>query len=52
MPWSSQWSLSHQYPICIPLLHSCYIPSPPHLPWLDHSYYTWRRVHWQRPIGT
>jgi hypothetical protein len=29
--WSSQWSfwLSHQYPICIPLLpHSCYMPYP------------------------
>jgi hypothetical protein len=31
MSWSSQWSLtfwlSHQYPICIPLLHhSCYMP--------------------------
>jgi hypothetical protein len=49
MPWSSQlpfsfW-LSRQYPICIPLLsHSCYIPCPPHPPWLGHSNYTWRRV--------
>jgi hypothetical protein len=30
--------LSHQYPIWIPpLSHSCYMPCPPHLPWLDHS---------------
>jgi hypothetical protein len=39
-PWSSQWSLSfwlsHQYPICIPLLHSYYMPCPPHPPSLDH----------------
>jgi hypothetical protein len=21
-----------------------YMPCPPHLPWLDHSNYTWRRV--------
>jgi hypothetical protein len=46
---SSQWSLSfyisHQYPICIPLRpHSCYMPCPSHLPSLDHSNYTWRRV--------
>jgi hypothetical protein len=39
--WSSKWSisfwLSHQYPICIPLLpHSCYMPCPPHPPWLAH----------------
>jgi hypothetical protein len=44
--WSSQWSLSflisHQYPICVPLLrHSAY---PSHPPLLDHSNYTWRRV--------
>ncbi|PNF38933.1 hypothetical protein B7P43_G07451, partial [Cryptotermes secundus] len=35
-PWSSQWSLSlwlsHQYPICVRLPHSCYIPCPPHPP--------------------
>jgi hypothetical protein len=48
-PWSSQWSLSiwlsHQYPICISRLsYSCYMPCPPHPPWLDHSNYTWRRV--------
>jgi hypothetical protein len=35
MSWSSQWFLSfwisHQYPICIPLLrHSCYMPCPSH----------------------
>jgi hypothetical protein len=46
---SSQWSLSfwisHQYPICISLLpHLCYMPSPSHPPWHDHSNYTWRRV--------
>jgi hypothetical protein len=45
--WYSYWSLffwiSHQYPICIPLLpHSCYMPCPSHHPWLDHS--VWRRV--------
>jgi hypothetical protein len=37
MSWSSQWSLSfslsHQYPISIPLLpHSCYIPCTSHPP--------------------
>jgi hypothetical protein len=47
--WSSQWPLSlwlsHQYPICIPLLpHSCYMPWPPLPPWFDQSNYTWRRV--------
>jgi hypothetical protein len=47
--WSSQWSLSswrsHQYPIGISLpLHSCYMTCQSHLPWLDHSNYTWRRV--------
>jgi hypothetical protein len=36
---SSQWFLSfwlsHQYPTCIPLLpNSCYMPYPPHPPWL------------------
>jgi hypothetical protein len=36
--WSSQWSLSfwisHQYPICIPLLpHSCYMPCPSDPSW-------------------
>jgi hypothetical protein len=49
MSWYSQWSLSfclsHQYPICMPLLtHSGYMPRPSHLSWLDHSNYTWRRV--------
>jgi hypothetical protein len=49
LSWSSQWSfsswLSHQYPICIPLLpHSCYMLCPSHPPWLDHSDYTWRRA--------
>jgi hypothetical protein len=35
-----------QCPICIPLLtHSCYMPRPSHPSWLDHSNYTWRRVH-------
>jgi hypothetical protein len=24
--------------------HSCYMPRPFHLPWFDHSNYTWRRV--------
>jgi hypothetical protein len=24
---------------------SCYMPCPSHSPWLDHSNYTWRRVH-------
>jgi hypothetical protein len=33
------------FPICIPLLHSCYMPRPSHSSWLDHSNYTWRRVH-------
>jgi hypothetical protein len=28
-----------------PLPHSCYMPCPFHPPWLDHSNYTWRRVH-------
>jgi hypothetical protein len=33
----------------IPFMHSssppsCYMPSPSHPPWLDHSNYTWRRV--------
>jgi hypothetical protein len=46
---SSQWSLSfwltHQYPICIPLLpHLCYMPCASHPTWLDHCNYTWRRV--------
>jgi hypothetical protein len=37
--------LSHQYPICIPILpHSRWLPCPSHPPWLDHSNYTWRRV--------
>jgi hypothetical protein len=47
--WSSQRSLSfwlsHQSPICIPLLpRSCYMPRPSHPSWLDYSNYTWRRV--------
>jgi hypothetical protein len=30
--------LSHQYPLYIPILsHLCYMPCPPHPPWLDHS---------------
>jgi hypothetical protein len=46
---SSQWSfsfwLSHQNPICIPLLpNACYIPCPSHPPWLDHCNHIWRRV--------
>jgi hypothetical protein len=36
--------LSHQYPVCILLPHSCYIPCSSHPPWLGHSNYTWRRV--------
>jgi hypothetical protein len=37
--------ISHQHPICIPLLpHSCYIPCRSHPPWLDHSNYTWRKI--------
>jgi hypothetical protein len=37
-PWSSWWSLSswlsHQYPICIPLLpYSCYMPCSSYPPW-------------------
>jgi hypothetical protein len=48
--WSSYWSLSfwlsHQYPICIPLLtNSCYMHRPSHPPWLDHSNYVWRGLH-------
>jgi hypothetical protein len=31
--------LSHQNPICIILLHACYMPCPSHPPWLDHSNY-------------
>jgi hypothetical protein len=47
--WSPKWSLSfwisHQYPICIPVLpHSGYMPRPSHISSLDHSNYTWRRV--------
>jgi hypothetical protein len=35
----------HRNPIFIPLSSNvCYIPCPPHPPWLDHSNYTWRRV--------
>jgi hypothetical protein len=46
---SSQWSLpfwlSHQYPICIPLLpHSCYMCRQSHPSWLDYFNYTWRRI--------
>jgi hypothetical protein len=37
--------LSHQNPICIPLLsHAAYMPCPSHPPWLDLSNYIWRRV--------
>jgi hypothetical protein len=35
---------SHQYPICIPSLHSCYMSCPSDPPWLDHSNYVWRGV--------
>jgi hypothetical protein len=43
--WSLYFWLSHQYPICILLLpHSCYMSYACHLPLLDHSNYTWRRV--------
>jgi hypothetical protein len=42
---STHLRLSHQYPTCSPLVpHSCYMPCPPHPPWLDNSNYTWRRV--------
>jgi hypothetical protein len=39
-PWSSKWSLSfglsHQNLVHFPLLsHACYMPRPPHSPWLD-----------------
>jgi hypothetical protein len=42
MSWSSLWSLSfwlsHQNPICIPVIsHSCYMPSPSQPPRRDHS---------------
>jgi hypothetical protein len=41
--WSPSFSLSHQYPICIPLLpYSCYIPCPSLPRLLDHSKYIWR----------
>jgi hypothetical protein len=44
--------LSHEYPICIPLLsHSSYMLCPSHPPWLDHSNYTWRRVQVTRRIA-
>jgi hypothetical protein len=43
--WCRSFWLSHQYPICIPLLpHSCYMTHPSHSSWLDHSNCTWRRV--------
>jgi hypothetical protein len=47
--WASQWPLSlwlsHQYPICIPLLpHWCYMACPSYLLSLDHSNYTWWRL--------
>jgi hypothetical protein len=39
----SLW-LSHQQPICIPLLpHSCYMPCPSHPPSFHHSNCTWQR---------
>jgi hypothetical protein len=46
---SSQWPLSfwlsHQCPICIPLLpHWCYMPCSSNPSWLHHSNYTWRIV--------
>jgi hypothetical protein len=48
--WSSQWSLplwiSHQYPICIPLLpHSYYKPCPSHPPWLEFYSTRKKEVH-------
>jgi hypothetical protein len=47
--WSTQRSLSlwlsYQQPTYVPLLpHSCYMSSPSHSPWLDHSNHTWGRL--------
>jgi hypothetical protein len=43
--WSLSW-LAHECPICTRVLpHTCYMPYPPHWPWLDNSNYTWWRVH-------
>jgi hypothetical protein len=43
--WSLSFRLSHQNPICTPLLlHTCYMPCQSHPHWLDHSNSTWRRV--------
>jgi hypothetical protein len=28
----------------------CYMPCPPHGPWLDHSNYTWRRIQVMKPL--
>jgi hypothetical protein len=46
--WSSWWTIffwpSHRSPICIAHFRACYLPWPPHPPWLDYSNYTWRRV--------
>jgi hypothetical protein len=40
----SSW-LSHQSPVCIPLLpHACYTPCSSHPPLLDHYNYIWQRV--------
>jgi hypothetical protein len=42
---SSLWFI-HQNVICVHLLsHAYYIPCSSHPPWLDHSNYTWRRIH-------
>jgi hypothetical protein len=37
----------------VPLLpHLCYMPCLSHRPWLDHSNYTWRRVHVMKVLIT
>jgi hypothetical protein len=46
---SSQWSLpfwfSDQNLVCIShLTHACYMPCPPHPPWLDHPNNSWWSV--------
>jgi hypothetical protein len=46
-PWSSKWSLSfwlsHQNPVHIPLLsHACHMSHPPHSPWFDLSFLSWK----------
>jgi hypothetical protein len=42
--WSLSFWLSDHCPVCIPRLHSCYMPSPCHPVRLDYSNYTWQRV--------